>query len=77
MLRTVETSLKENPPANLRELARESARRVLIQALDAEVSEYVQRHRADRGEDGRALVVRNGRARARRVTTGAGPRPDR
>ena len=32
----------------------------------------MKRHRAQRGEDGRALVVRNGRCRPRHVTTGPG-----
>ena len=35
---------------------------MLMEALEAEVSEYVERHRAERGEDGRVLVVRNGHA---------------
>ena len=43
-----------------------------MEALDAEVSEYLERHGAERGEDGRPLVVRNGHARGRQVTTGAG-----
>ena len=43
-----------------------------MEALDAEVAGYVERHRAERGTDSRALVVRNGRGRPRQVTTGAG-----
>ena len=43
-----------------------------MEALDAEIADYVERHRAERGVDGRALVVRNGSGRPRRVTTGAG-----
>ena len=46
---------------DLDELAREGARRMLVSALDAEVAEYVERHRRDRDEEGRAQVVRNGR----------------
>jgi putative transposase len=53
-------------------LAREGARRMIAAAMDAEVAEYVERHRANRDEEGRALVVRNGRARPRKVTLGAG-----
>ena len=56
----------------LDDLAREGARRMLVSALDAEVAEYVERHRSDRDEEGRALVVRNGKARPRKVTMGAG-----
>ena len=36
---------------------------MLVEALEAEVSEYVETHRSERGDDGRALVVRNGHAR--------------
>ena len=57
---------------DLDELAREGARRMLVSALDAEVAEYVERHRRDRDEEGRAQVVRNGKARPRKVTLGAG-----
>ena len=72
MLKIVETASEGNTALPLDELFREGARRMLVEALEAEeVSEYVERHRAERGEDGRALVVRNGRARARQVTMGA------
>jgi putative transposase len=54
------------------DLAREGARRMLAAALEAEVADYIERHRAERDEQGRALVVRNGRAEPRRLTTGAG-----
>jgi putative transposase len=54
------------------ELAREGARRMLAAALEAEVAEYIERHRSERDEQGRALVVRNGRAEPRKLTTGVG-----
>src|SRR5215213_3762229 len=54
------------------ELAREGARRMIATALEAEVGEYVERFADERGEDGNRLVVRNGRARERRVTIGSG-----
>jgi putative transposase len=54
------------------ELAREGARRMLAAALEAEVAEYIERHRSERDDTGRALVVRNGRAEPRKLTTGAG-----
>ena len=72
MLKIVETAVEGKLPSTFDDLAREGARRMLMEALEAEVSEYVERPRTERGEDGRALVVRNGRARARQVTTGAG-----
>jgi transposase-like protein len=53
-------------------LAREGARRMLVVALEAEVMEYVSQHRGKRDERGRAQVVRNGQARTRKVTMGAG-----
>jgi putative transposase len=56
----------------LDDLAREGARRMIATALEAEVGEYVERHAGERGEDGKRLVVRNGRARERRVTVGSG-----
>src|SRR4051795_9809652 len=56
----------------LDELAREGARRLIAAALRAEADDYVQRFADERGEDGKRLVVRNGRARERRVTVGSG-----
>ncbi len=57
---------------SLDELAREGARRMLAAALEAEVAEYLERHRGERDEQGQALVVKNGRARPRKITLGAG-----
>jgi putative transposase len=59
----------------LDELAREGARRMLVAALEVEVGEYLEAHRGERDAEGHALVVRNGRARERKVTTGAGTFP--
>ena len=70
MLKILEAAPEGNAPSTLDEFAREGARRMLMEALDAEVADYVERHQAQRGDDGRALVVRNGRARSRLVTTG-------
>ena len=44
-------------------------------ALQLEVEEYVNRHRSERDPAGHAVVVRNGTARPRSVTTGVGPIP--
>ena len=57
---------------DLDELVREGARRMLLVALDVEVAVYLERYRGVRDERGHALVVRNGRARPRKVTVGAG-----
>ena len=74
MLKVVETDegSKQETRSTLDLLAVEGARRMLAAALEAEVADYIERHRAERGEDGRALVVRNGHGPARRVTIGSG-----
>ena len=53
-------------------IVREGARRMLAAALEAEVDDYLAAHAAERDEGGRRLVVRNGHARERHVTTAAG-----
>jgi putative transposase len=63
--------------ADLDELAREGARRMLAAALEAEVDDYLAAYAAERDERGRRLVVRNGHARQRAVTTAAGAIPVR
>ena len=45
---------------------------MLAQALEAEVETYIEAAREQRDEHGRALVVRNGRAREREILCGAG-----
>ena len=57
---------------DLDELAREAARRMLAAALEAEVDDYLAAYAAERDQGGRRLVVRNGHARQRAVTTAAG-----
>ena len=61
----------------LDELAREGARRMIAAALRAEADEYVERFSDEVDEDGHRLVVRNGRARERKVTIGSGTIPVR
>lgn len=56
---------------DLDEIVREGARRMLSAALEEEVAAYLERHQ-QRDENGHALVVRNGHARERSVTLGAG-----
>lgn len=75
MLRVVDSETEEKAGeigATLDELAREGARRMLIAALEEEVTAYLEGHSEARDERGHAQVVRNGRARARKVTLGAG-----
>jgi putative transposase len=63
--------------ADLDELARQGARRMLAAALEAEVDDYLAAHAGERDQGGRRLVVRNGHARRREVTTAAGSIPVR
>jgi transposase-like protein len=58
-------------------IVREGAQRMLAAALEAEVDDYLAAHAAERDERGRRLVVRNGHARQREVTTVAGSIPVR
>jgi putative transposase len=57
---------------DLDQMVREGARRMLAAALEAEVDDYLAAYAAERDEGGRRLVVRNGHARERQVTTAAG-----
>ena len=52
---------KGGSPSLIDEIVREGARRMLAEALEAEVAAYVEAHAAERDERGRRLVVRNGR----------------
>lgn len=54
------------------ELAREGARRILVEALAFEVAEYIEALKHERNENGHALVVRNGYGRPRKITVGSG-----
>ena len=60
----------------LDELAREGARRMIAAALRAEADAYVEQFSDEVDEDGHRLVVRNGRAKERKVTVGSGDDPD-
>ena len=70
---TAKTEEPELVGATLDDLARAGAQRMIAAALEIEVAEYLARYRRERDAAGHALVVRNGRARARPVTTGVGP----
>jgi putative transposase len=56
----------------LDELFRQGARRMLAVALEAEVQAYLAAHPQEVDERGRRLVVGNGHAPARTITTGVG-----
>jgi hypothetical protein len=53
-------------------IVRDGARRMLAEALQAEVDGYIARFAGERDENGRRLVVRNGSHRTREVLTSAG-----
>jgi len=72
MLKTIDNGTTTEGATTLDELAREGARRLLVSALEEEVAAYIERHQNARDQEGRRLVVRNGRARPRKVTCGAG-----
>ena len=74
MLRVVEKPTKENEELRtaLEEILQRGALKMLHEALEAEVDEYVRRHREARDDRGRAQVVRNGKAPARQLVTGSG-----
>ena len=56
----------------LSEVLRVGAQRMLATAIEAEVGSYIDEHQHERDNDGRRLVVRNGRHRVREVHTGVG-----
>jgi transposase-like protein len=60
------------PASLIDEIVREGARRMLAEALQAEVEAYIAAFSAERGGDGRRLVVRNGYHEPRAVLTSAG-----
>jgi transposase-like protein len=73
MLKVVaDEAAREDLAASLDEIVREGARRMLAVALEDEVEAYIAAYGAERDEHGRRLVVRNGHARPRQVTTVAG-----
>jgi putative transposase len=74
MLSVIENGAEENQDlrATFDALLQQGALTMLQHALEAEVEDYVRRHRAARDEQGHALVVRNGTGRPRQVVTGSG-----
>ena len=62
----------EEAAAGLDEIVREGARRMLAAAIEAEASGYVEALAGELDEAGHRLVVRNGHAEPRTITTAAG-----
>lgn len=63
--------------AKLEEVLREGARKLLQEALEAEIREHLERYRDVRDDRGRRLVVRNGNQPEREILSGIGPIPVR
>ena len=63
---------REEIRLTLDDLAREGALRMIAAALEAEVDQYVTSFAGERDEDGKRLVVRNGKAKERKLTVGSG-----
>jgi len=63
---------KDGSPSLIDEIVREGARRMLAEALQAEVDAYIARFAQERDENGRRLPVRNGSHQPGEVLTSAG-----
>jgi len=57
----------------LTDVLRQGAQKLLAQAIDAEVADWLERHQDCRDAGGRRQVVRNGHLPERTITTGLGP----
>jgi putative transposase len=57
----------------LEDTLRKGAQRLLAQAVEQEVEQYIQRHRELRDGEGHRLVVRNGHLAERQLQSGLGP----
>jgi putative transposase len=58
--------------ASLSDILRTGARRLLMQAIEQEVEEYISSNKSEKDSDGKRLVVRNGYSKERTVQTGIG-----
>jgi putative transposase len=57
----------------LTNILRDGAQRMLTQAIDSEIAEWIETHRDVRDEAGHRQVVRNGRLPKRTILSGVGP----
>lgn len=57
----------------LTDVLRAGAQKLLAQAIEAEVAEWIEQHRHCVDAEGHRLVVRNGHLPSRTITTGIGP----
>lgn len=68
-----ESQIQPEPKSVLEEIIREGARKLLQQAIENEVAEYLERFQGQTDGQGRRLVVRNGTLPARELVSGIGP----
>lgn len=66
-------SMQESFNNALEEVLREGARKLLKEAIELEIAEYIASHAEEKGENGRRLVTRNGYLPERSLQTGMGP----
>jgi hypothetical protein len=75
-MQEVTTSTLEFPSTSSRdaltEVVHRGAQRMLAEAIEAEVAEWIESHRDVTDAEGRRQVVRNGRMPERTIVTGAG-----
>jgi putative transposase len=57
----------------LTEVIRQGAKQLLSQAIEAEVADWIERHKGHQDDEGRQQVVRNGFLPSRTILTGVGP----
>lgn len=60
-------------PDPLTDLIREGARKLIEQAVEAELATFLAAFAKDRLDDGRAMLVRHGHLPEREILTGIGP----
>jgi putative transposase len=71
-IRVVPGSGRQGGGDVLTEILRQGAQKLLAQAIEAEVAEWIDSHKDCLDDDGRRQVVRNGSLPARTITTGLG-----
>jgi hypothetical protein len=69
---SVEKAATEVCRSRLEQVLRAGAIRLLIDALEREIADFIQEHREVRDSEGRQAVVRNGHTRGRRGFPGTG-----
>jgi transposase-like protein len=71
-VRVVPLSERAGGPDVLTNILRQGAQRILAQAIEAEIAEWIDAHRECLDDQGRRQVVRNGSLPARAIMTGLG-----